>query len=284
MNKLLIGAYLKRLKLPAIARSYEELAREAASSNQGYDSYLLALLEQEVRQRDENLQRTRIQTARFPSMKTLDQFDFSAVPELNKAQVLLLAQGEYVERRDNVILIGSNGTGKTHLAIGLGVCACRQGRRVRFVTAPALVNELLEARQDHRLSRLEAFYQRVDVLVLDELGFVPFARDGAELLFNLCAARYERRTTIVTSNLEFSRWPEVLGDHTMAGALVDRLTHHAHIIQVNGESYRFRESLKRLAPAVADESIDTGAVADGTAQAASTRRRRGIEQPAATPA
>jgi DNA replication protein DnaC len=247
MNELLIQAHLKRLRMPAVARTYEALAREAAEANQSYESYLLAVLEQEVRQRDDNLHRSRTQAARFPSVKTLDQFDFSVVPELNKAKVLLLAQGEYVERRENILLIGDNGTGKTHLATGLGICACRQGRRVRFVTAPALVNELLEARQQYRLSRLEAYYQRVDVLILDELGFVPFARDGAELLFNLCAARYERRTTIVTSNLEFSRWPEVLGDHTMAGALVDRLTHHAHVLQVSGESYRFRESLKRLA-------------------------------------
>lgn len=245
-SKLLIEAHLKRLKLPAIKRNYEAMAREAATANQTYEAYLLALLEQEVQQRDESLQRSRIQGARFPSVKTLDQFDFSVVPDLNKARVLHLAQGEYVERRENVVLVGTNGTGKTHVAISLGVCACRQGRRVRFVTAPALVNELMEARQEHRLSRLEAYYQRVEVLVVDEFGFVPFAKDGAELLFNLLAARYERRTTMVTSNLEFSRWPEVLGDHTLAGALVDRLTHHAHIIQMNGESYRFRESLKRM--------------------------------------
>ncbi len=276
MTKLLIEAYLKRLKLSAIARTYEALAREAATANQGYDNYLLAILEQEVRQRDENLQRSRIQAARFPSLKTLDQFDFSAVPELNKAQVLHLAQGEYVERRENILFIGSNGTGKTHMAIGLGVCACRQGRRVRFVTAPALVNELMEARQEYRLSRLEAFYQRVEVLVLDELGFVPFARDGAELLFNLCAARYERRTTIVTSNLEFSRWPEVLGDHTMAGALVDRLAHHAHLVQVNGESYRFRESLKRLtsSPAAKGGENDGAGAREDHSQPPSSRRRK----------
>lgn len=277
MSKLLIEAHLKRLKLPAIARSYEGLAREAAEENRDYGSYLLALLEQEVRQRDENLQRSRIQAARFPATKTLDQFDFSAVPELNKAKVLQLAQGEYVERRENILLIGSNGTGKTHLSVGLGVCACRQGRRVRFVTAPALVNELLEARQEHRLSKVEAFYQRMEVLILDELGFVPFPRDGAELLFNLCAARYERRATIVTSNLEFSRWPEVLGDHTMAGALVDRLTHHAHLIQVNGESYRFRESLKRLTASAASTAIALdGIVAhEEPEQSAVGRRRKG---------
>lgn len=278
MSNLLIETYLKRLKLSAIARTYEAMAREAADANQGHESYLLALLEQEVRQRDENLQRSRIQAARFPAIKTLDQFDFSVVPELNKAKVLQLAQGEYVERRENILLIGNNGTGKTHLAVGLGICACRQGRRVRFVTAPALVNELIEARQEYRLSRLEAYYQRMEVLVLDELGFVPFAREGAELLFNLCAARYERRATILTSNLEFSRWPEVLGDNTMAGALVDRLTHHAHIVQVNGESYRFRESLKRLVPSaeVPELEAEPVRVRNDVTQTPSSRRRKGL--------
>jgi len=279
-HHLLIEAHLKRLKLPAIARSYEAMAREAAAANQSFDGYLLALLEQEVRQRDENLQRSRLQSARFPAIKTLDQFDFSAVPDLNKARVLHLAQGEYADRRENILLIGTNGTGKTHLAIGLGICACRQGRRVRFVTAPALVNELTEARQEHRLSRVEAYYQRIEVLILDEVGFVPFARDGAELFFNLCAARYERRTTIVTSNLEFSRWPEVLGDHTLAGALVDRLTHHAHIIQVNGESYRFRESLRRMSSCAAPEDggPDGRVLQSAGPQATSSGRRKPVQQ------
>jgi DNA replication protein DnaC len=277
---LLVAAHLKRLKLPAIARSYEAMAREAAAANQSFEGYLLALLEQEVRQRDENLQRSRLQSARFPAVKTLDQFDFSAIPDLNKARVLHLAQGEYADRRENILFIGNNGTGKTHLAIGLGVCACRQGRRVRFVTAPALVNELTEARKEYRLSRLEAYYQRVEVLILDELGFVPFARDGAELFFNLCAARYERRTTIVTSNLEFSRWPEVLGDHTLAGALVDRLTHHAHIIQVNGESYRFRESLRRMSSDVAPDGGEPhgGATPDTGSRPSSGRRRKAASE------
>jgi DNA replication protein DnaC len=268
---LLIEAHLKRLKLPAMARSYEGMAREAAAANQSFENYLLALLEQEVRQRDENLQRSRLQSARFPAIKTLDQFDFSVVPDLNKARVLHLAQGDYVDRRENILLIGDNGIGKTHLSIGLGVCACRQGRRVRFVTAPALVNELTEARQEHRLSRVEAYYQRVEVLILDELGFVPFPRDGAELFFNLCAARYERRTTIVTSNLEFSRWPEVLGDHTLAGALVDRLTHHAHILNAKGESWRFRESLRRMNSGAASE--EPAGLASDDAHAQAPRRK-----------
>ena len=244
-QSLLLEAYLKRLKLPGVARSYAALAREAENTHQTYEGYLLALTEQEVQQREANVQQARLRQARFPAVKTLDQFDFSLVPHLNKPKLLHLAAGEYLEQRENIILLGPNGTGKTHIATGLAVCACRLGKRVRFVTAPSLVNELIEARQSYRLSRVEAAYHRYDLLVVDELGFVPFPRDGAELLFNIFAGRYERRSTIVTSNLEFARWTEVLADQVLAGALVDRLTHHAHILKVDGESYRFRQSLRR---------------------------------------
>lgn len=242
---LLIEAHLKRLRMPAIARSYAKLAEEARQNNQSFETYLLALLENEVAQREENVQRARVRQARFPSIKTLEAYDFKLVPKVSPQRILSLAQAEYISKSENVILIGPNGTGKTHLATGLGLAACRKGKRVRFVTAPALVNELIEARQDYRLSRIQAAYQRVDLLIIDELGFVPFPRDGAELLFNLVASRYERRSTMVTTNLEFGRWTEVIGDETMAAALIDRLTHHAHILLVDGESYRFRESLKR---------------------------------------
>lgn len=244
-QQLLIDAYLKRLKLPGIARCFTPLAREAEAANQTYEAYLLAVLEQEVQQRDANVQRARLRQAKLPEVKTFEQFEFSAVPSLNKPKVLTLASGEYLARNENIILLGGNGVGKSHIATALAVCACRQGKRVRFVTAPALVNELLEARQNYRLSRVEATYQRIDLLVLDELGFVPFARDGAELLFNLLAMRYERRSTIVTSNLEFARWTEVMGDQTLTGALLDRMTHHAHILKIDGDSYRFKQSLRR---------------------------------------
>lgn len=244
-QQLLIDAYLKRLKMPGVARCYMPLAREAEGANQTYEAYLLAVIEQEVQQREANVQKARLKQARLPSVKTFEEFDFSAVPSLNKPKVLTLASGEYMAKNENIVLLGSNGVGKTHIATALAVCACRQGKRVRFVTAPALVNELLEARQNYRLSRVESVYQRIDLLVVDELGFVPFPRDGAELLFNLLALRYERKSTIVTSNLEFARWTEVMGDQTLTGALLDRITHHAHILKIDGDSYRFKQSLRR---------------------------------------
>lgn len=245
-KNLLIEAHLKRLRMPAIGRQYQALARDAELTNQTYENYLLALLDQEVNQRDTNLHTGRIRQAKFPAVKTLEQFDFSEVPTLNPSRILNLAQSGWVDKRENLIFIGTPGIGKTHLAIGLGVAACRRGKRVRFTTTPALVNELNEARERNQLSRLEAYYGRIDLLILDEFGFVPFPREGAEMLFNLCASRYERKSTLVTTNLEFSRWTEVVGDQTLAGAMVDRLTHHSHIVHMTGESYRFRQSLRRV--------------------------------------
>jgi len=242
---LLIQSYLKRLCLPTMARNYSRLAQEAAVANQSYESYLLALLEGEVRQREENAQRLRLAQARFPVVKTLDSFEFNAVPSLNKALVLELARGGYIARKENIIFLGSYGVGKTHLAISLGVCACRQGKRVRFYTASGLQSELLEAQHQLRLSRLEAALAKFDLIILDEVGFVPFTKEGAEALFTFCSSRYERGSVIITTNLEFSRWAEVFGDEALTGALLDRLTHRCHIIEINGESYRFRESLKR---------------------------------------
>ena len=246
-KNLLIDAHLKRLRMPTVARFYSDLARDAEINNHTFEAYLLALLDLEVQQRDLSTQQGRIKAAKFPLVKTLDQFNFSVVPDLNQSRILTLSQNDYIDRHENVLMIGPTGVGKTHLAIGLGIAACRACKRVRFTTTPALVNELLEARQDRRLARVQNAYQRFQLLVLDEFGFVPFPRDGSELLFNLIASRHEVGSTILTSNLEFSRWTEVIGDETLAGALVDRLTHHAHIIQVKGDSYRFRESLQSRA-------------------------------------
>jgi DNA replication protein DnaC len=244
-SDLLIKNHLKRLRLPYIAQSYSSLAKEAAAHNQSYQDYLLALLEGEVLQREENAQKLRLTKAHFPVFKTLDSFEFSAIPSLNKSLVIELSRGSYIQRQENVIFIGSYGTGKSHLAISLGICACRQGKRVRFYNAAGLSNELLEAQSQLRLSKLEASLSRYDLIILDELGFIPFSKEGAEALFSFCASRYERGSLIITTNLEFARWTEIFGDKALTGALLDRLTHHSHIIEMNGESYRFKQSLRK---------------------------------------
>ena len=243
-RELLIRHHLKRLRLPTMSRHYQKLAQEAAHGNQPYEEYLLKLLELEVAQREENAQKRRITQARFPYLRTLDQFDFFAIPSVNKARVLELAKGDYLARKENVILVGNMGTGKTHTAISLGLLACRQGMRVRFYTATGLVNDLLEAQEDHTLGKRVAQIHKLDLLILDEVGFVPFTPEGARLLFQVCAERYLRGSLLITTNLEFGRWVEVFGDERLAAALLDRLTHHCHILEFNGDSYRFKESLR----------------------------------------
>jgi DNA replication protein DnaC len=245
VNELLISSYLKRLRLPVIAQTYTRLAQEAAAHNQTFQDYLLALLEAEVGQRDENAQKLRLSRAHFPVIKSLDSFDFSAIPSLNKALVLELSRCSFIERRENVILIGSYGTGKSHIAIALGIAACRQGKRVRFYTAAGLINELLEAQAQLRSGKLESSLAKCDLIVLDELGFVPFSKEGSEALFTFCSSRYELGSLVITTNLDFVRWKEIFGDEALTGALLDRLTHRCHILEMNAESYRFKESLRR---------------------------------------
>ncbi len=187
----------------------------------------------------------RIRAARFPTVKSLDSFDFPAIPSLNKALVLELARGEYIERRENVIALGNSGTGKTHIALGLGLAACQRGLSVGFTTAAALVHELLEARDEKRLLRLQKQLAGYRLLIIDELGFVPLSKSGAELLFEIVSQRYERGATLVTSNLPFDEWTEVMGSERLTGALLDRLTHHVHILEMNGESYRLKASRRQ---------------------------------------
>jgi DNA replication protein DnaC len=243
-NTLLLRSNLKHLRLPAMHAEFAALAREAASANEGYEQYLLRLTELEVAARAANVLKARIKQASFPAAKDFDSYDFSAQPSLNKPKVLELARGGWLEAHENVCLIGNAGTGKTHLAMALGLAACRQGRRVRFFTAAALVNRLEEAQKQYQLDRLLGQLDKTDLLICDELGYLSFSRTGAELLFQVFAERYERRSLLVTSNLPFGDWVQVFQGERMTAALLDRLTHRCHIFEMNGESYRFRESMK----------------------------------------
>jgi len=240
---MLLKSNLKQLKLPTMLSEWEKLAREATAKNEAYESYLLRLTEVEVTTRSANALASRIRAAGFPVVKDFDTFDFSALPSVPKQKVLEMSRGEWVEQHTNCCLIGNAGTGKTHAAIALGLAICRLGRRVRFVTAANLVTQLEEAQQQHRLERVLSQLDRVDLLVIDELGYLSFSRGGAELLFQVFADRYERRSVLVTSNLAFSEWGTVFQGERMTAALLDRLTHRCDIFEMNGESYRFRESM-----------------------------------------
>lgn len=241
---LLLRSNLKQLKLPTMLSEWEKLAREAAGTNETYEGYLLRLTEAEVTTRTANALAARVRGAGFPVVKDLDTFDFSALPSVPKQKVLELSRGAWVEEHSNCCLIGNAGTGKTHLATALGLAICRLGKRVRFVTAAGLVTQLEEAQQQHRLERALRQLERVDLLIIDELGYLSFSRGGAELLFQVFADRYERRSVLVTSNLAFSEWGGVFQGDRMTAALLDRLTHRCEIFEMNGESYRFRESMK----------------------------------------
>jgi len=240
----LLESYLRQLRLPTFARNYQAFATDAARSNLDYTRYLLALAEQEVSKREQNRIQNRVKAARLPVLKELADFDFSALPTLNKAQVLDLSRGEYIRKREPIVFIGNPGLGKTHLAISLALSACRQGSRVRFWTAAGLVNELLQAQDDHRLHRFISAALKQDLIVLDELGFIPFSPSGAHALFTFCSEVYERLALILTTNLKFADWVQVLGDERLTAALLDRITHHAHILELVGESFRFRERFR----------------------------------------
>ena len=241
-STLLLEHHLKELKLPTFLREYRKLAALCAAEGTDHPDYLLRLSELELIDRHQRMVQRRIRAARFPATKSLDTFDFLAIPSLNKALVTQLARCEYVERRENVIAIGNSGTGKTHIALGLGLAACQRGMSVGFTTAAALVHELMEARDDRRLLNLQRQLARLKLLIIDELGFVPLSTTGAELLFEVFSQRYERGSILVTTNLPFDEWTEVFGSERLTGALLDCLTHHVHIIEMNGDSYRLKGS------------------------------------------
>jgi DNA replication protein DnaC len=240
--QVLLAHHLKVLKLPTFLREYDKLARQCAAEGVDHVRYLVRLTELELIDRERRMVERRIRQAKFPVVKSLDAFDFKAIPSLNKMRVLELARCEYVERRENVIALGNSGTGKTHVALGLGLAACQKGLSVGFITAAALVHELMEARDDKQLLRFQKRLAGLKLLVIDELGFVPLSKTGAELLFEVFSQRYERGSILVTSNLPFDEWTEVFGSERLTGALLDRLTHHVHILEMNGESFRLKQS------------------------------------------
>ena len=243
--QVLLAHHLKALKLPTFLREYDKLARQCAAEGTDHPRYLLRLAELELIDRERRMVERRIKAAKFPTVKSLDSFDFAALPSLNKALVMELARSEYVERRENIIALGNSGTGKSHIALGLGLAACQKGLSVGFTTAAALVHELIEARDEKRLLRLQRQLAADRLLIVDELGYVPLSQTGAELLFEVFSQRYEQGSILVTSNLPFDEWPEVFGSERLTGALLDRLTHRVHIIEANGESYRLRQARKR---------------------------------------
>ena len=241
----LIAIYAKQLRTPCFGK-YPPLVREAEQNGWGYEEFLLNLMKREAENRQENNRKARIKSARFPSIKTLDTIDFKNLPNIDRALIWQLADCSFITRKEGVVCIGPPGTGKTHTAIGLGLQACQRGYNVRFYTAAGLVNELLEAQDQHRFTRLERQLSKVHLLILDELSYLTFSRPSAELLFQVLSARNEASSTIITTNLVFSRWTEIFGDNMLTAAVVDRITHRSHIIDTDGVSFRLKQRLTKV--------------------------------------
>jgi DNA replication protein DnaC len=244
-STVLLKHHLKALKLPTMHAECEKIAQRCAADNADHLAFLLQLCELELIERERKAAERRLKMARFPAHKLLDEFDFQARPSVNKPLVLELAKGEYLDKRENILLVGPSGTGKSHLATSLGMAACAQGHKVRFFRVTELITQLLEAKEERQLLRMRQQLGKLDLLILDELGYVPASKAGAELLFDVIATAYERYSLIVTSNLSFENWTEVLGSERLTGAALDRLTHRCHILETKGESYRLREAKRR---------------------------------------
>src|SRR5689334_13871120 len=243
LQEATIKQHCKVLRMPAVASQFVSLAEQAVKENQNHCGYLEALLTAEIEERERNTIERRIKEAHLPRVKTLEEFDYTQAPLVTAAKMRDLAEGGYIERAEPVLLIGDCGTGKTHLLTGLCVAACRQKRRVRFTTAAALVNELVEAKHQLQLRRVMARWSRYDLIAIDEVGYVPLAEVGAEFLFQVVAERAEKAAVILTTNLPFSEWTQVIPNARLCKALLDRITDRAHIVQTGTESFRFRRTL-----------------------------------------
>ena len=244
-STVLLKHHLKALRLPTMHAECQKIAERAAADNADHLAFLLQLCELELIERERKASERRLKLARFPAHKLLDEFDFAARPSVNKPLLLQLLQGDYLDQRENIILVGPSGTGKTHLAISLGVAACGQGKKVRFFRVTELITLLLEAKEERQLLRLRHQLGKLDLLILDELGYVPASKAGAELVFDVIASAYERKSMVVTTNLPFENWTEVLGSERLTGAALDRLTHRCHILETKGESYRLQDAKRR---------------------------------------
>ena len=244
-STVLLDHHLKQLKLPTMLREYASMAAACSAEGVDYATYLLRLTERELLDREQRAAERRLKAARFPIVKTLDTFNFKAQPSINRALVIELMRGEYLEKKENILFVGNPGTGKTHLATALGHAACNQGKRIRFFTVTGLVTQMMESQQDRRLERFLKHLERHHLLILDEFGYVPFSKTGAELLYEVTSRAYERQSLIITTNLPFEAWIEILGNERLTGALLDRFTHRVHIVEANGESYRLRAAKRR---------------------------------------
>jgi DNA replication protein DnaC len=250
---VLLQHHLAALHLPTVKAECEQVARECATENIDHLGFLLRVCERELADRERRACARRLKAAKFPQLKSLDEFDFTAQPSLKRALILELARCEYIDRRESVILLGGPGTGKTHVAIGLAAAACQRGKKVRFFRVTELITQLLEAREERALGRLRSQLARLELLVLDEFGYVPASQVGAELLFDVISTAYEKTSVIVTTNLPFERWTEVLGSERLVGATLDRLTHRCHLLEATGESYRLKEARRRRQASAAGE-------------------------------
>lgn len=246
-STVLLGHHLKALRLPSMLRESQKIAARCAKDNVDHLGFLLELTELELLERERNAATRRLKAAKFPSPKTLEDFDFKAQPSIKQPLVTELMRCAYIDQRENLLLIGNPGTGKTHLATALGMAACGRGKKVRFWRTTELLTALMEARDQRVLAKLKMQLSKLDLLILDELGYVPASKLGAELLFDVISTAYERTSMIVTTNLPFERWIEVLGCERLTGATLDRLTHRCHILEANGQSYRLKDAKKRQA-------------------------------------